>query len=298
MRSVLLVIFLCFLPLALGVGLVLLQRRWQARQGRRLPITAKLLNGPGEQLRKMIENEDDEIVSGLLVLVLVVPYFLAVWALQHVEPAQLRFGLREGFFLLTASIMVVWGIRKVLVHGKRRRQMNEGLIAELFTAQELNRLMGQGCQVFHDVPGEGFNLDHVVIGPSAVYLVETKSFRKPPRGAGADHFKVGYDGSQLRFPDFFTSEPIEQASRQAAWLSQYLQRSLGRSVPVVATVALPGWWIEFGKARNAPEVRVFNPSGKGAAFMAETRGAALESSFRALICQALSLRYPEAKASP
>ncbi|MEO6967619.1 MAG: hypothetical protein ABI132_04075, partial [Rhodanobacteraceae bacterium] len=30
------------------------------------------------------------------------------------------------------------------------------------TAQELNRLVGDGCQVLHDVPGEKFNLDHVL----------------------------------------------------------------------------------------------------------------------------------------
>ncbi|UWX04647.1 NERD domain-containing protein [Pseudoxanthomonas sp. NC8] len=90
----------------------------------------------------------------------------------------------------------------------------------------LNRLIGPRCIVAHDVPCEGFNIDHVVIAPRCVYAVETKSFRKPRGSDDNSHFKVSFDGAALRFPDFVDTNAIEQARRQAQWLARYLRESL------------------------------------------------------------------------
>jgi hypothetical protein len=163
------------------------------------------------------------------------------------------------------------------------------------TAQELNRLIGSGCQVLHDVPGDGFNLDHVVIGPRAIYMVETKSFRKPPKSDDEKHYKVQYDGRGLQFPDFATVEPIEQARRQARWLSKELRTAIGQELPVVPTVALPGWWIDLVKGSQGSDVRVFTPMGRGANFMSDASpGPLLDPKVRSLIAHALVMRYPDA----
>lgn len=45
-------------------------------------------------------------------------------------------------------------------------------------AEEINQLMRQGFTTFHDVPAEpGFNIDHVIVGPTGVFAVETKGGR-------------------------------------------------------------------------------------------------------------------------
>jgi hypothetical protein len=151
-----------------------------------------------------------------------------------------------------------------------------------------------GCVVLHDIPCDGFNLDHVVIGPRAIYAVETKSVRKPRKTEANDHFKVTYDGEALRFPGFISHAPLVQTKRQAQWLSAYLQRVTNLTVPVIATISLPGWWIDPLKSqKNSDAVRVFNPSGRGAHFMADERGArTLDAGTSALITQALVMRYP------
>src|SRR5690606_4100356 len=113
----------------------------------------------------------------------------------------------------------------IIRHGNSRRRGLAGLKAELYTAQELNRLVGDGCVVLHDVPGDGFNLDHVVIGPSTVYVVETKSVRKPRDTGTDDHYKVRQDGDFLRFPHATTSSPVLQARHYAQWLARYLRDS-------------------------------------------------------------------------
>lgn len=56
-------------------------------------------------------------------------------------------------------------------------------------------------------------------------------------------------------------------------------------------LALPGWWIDSGQT-SAPEVRVFNPAGRGAQFMADRAGSVLDSRTTGLVAQALVMRYP------
>jgi hypothetical protein len=49
--------------------------------------------------------------------------------------------------------------------GTARREddnLRAGYDAELAVGQELDKLMREGAWVFHDVPGENFNIDHVV----------------------------------------------------------------------------------------------------------------------------------------
>jgi len=289
--SVLIVVASIVLPTLAALGFFWLYRRWQDRDGRRSPIEGKAIYGPGEQLRKRIESHTDGMMGGLVALFFLGPYFLAAWALPKVNWHQVRFGFGDWLLVAAFLAMNFWAIRRVIHHGSLRRRGLAGLKAELFTAQELNRLIASGCTVLHDVPGDGFNLDHVVIGPRAVYVVETKSVRKPKRRGTGDEFKVAYDGEALRFPDAFSRKPIAQALAQRDWLANYLKRAANLSPQVVATVALPGWWIDSTpSAGNA--VRVFNPAGRGAHFMATLQGPPMiDASTSALITQALLLRY-------
>lgn len=297
MLSNLIVLASAFLPLFVTLAIVLALRRWRNRDGRRSPINAKLLHGPGEQLRQKIGDLDDSLGSGIAALMFVGPLFVAGWALGQIDLSKARIG-QLGWMLLVAGLaFLVYQIREIVNIGVRRRRLLEGLIAEQFTAQELNRLIGQGCIIFHDVPADGFNIDHVVIGPSAVYAVETKSRKKPKKDSESGHYNVAFDGTALRFPDHVSTSPVEQARRRAAWLAREIHKVTARAAPVIPVVSLPGWWIDYGKGSGGSDVKVFNPAGKGAKFMAEPGSPALDPSTRSLIAQCLSMRYPDTPAS-
>lgn len=152
--------------------------------------------------------------------------------------------------------------------------------------------MTLGCTVLHDLPAEQFNIDHVVIGPRAVYAIETKSVRKPRANDSKDHFKVTYDGQLLRFPNFNDSKRLQQTKRQADWLAGYLKQATGRIVPVIPALALPGWWIDSVGQGGMREIAVFNPAGRGANFMADRTRMMLDAGVAALVMQALVMRYP------
>lgn len=290
--SALVVLLSVVIPTFLAVVASWLWRRWQDRTGRRSPLENRAVYGAGEQLRVRVDEHTDSMMGGLVALFWLGPYFLAVWSLPKVMWSSVSFTAGDALLIVAFVVMVGFAIRHVVKHGVLRRRAKEGLKAELFAAQELNRLLASGCAVLHDIPADGFNVDHVVIGPRAVYAIETKSVRKPSQAEGATH-KVRYDGTALHFPHFVSAKPIQQARRQAEWLRTYLQTTLKMPVPVVAAVALPGWWIDSEKSASNDSVRVFNPAGKGGAFMANTGDSpTIDPAQAGLIAQALVLRYP------
>ena len=54
-----------------------------------------------------------------------------------------------------------------------------GRDGERVVAEHLQQLVGAGWRVFHDIQGDGFNIDHVVIGAGGISAVETKTRSKP-----------------------------------------------------------------------------------------------------------------------
>jgi hypothetical protein len=233
-----------FVPGLLMVGLVLGYRAWLRRDSRRSPLVERQHHTPGQQLIAGLQDHDDEIGVGLMLMMLAAPISLLAWALRFVPWSQLRMGWDMLLFAFCAVLIFGYGWRHFSRHVRLRRLVQDGLAGERMTAQQLAPLSAEGCPVFHDVPasaaGRTFNLDHVVIGPSAVFVVETKSRRKPPI-KGKESAQVAFDGAALRFPDHVTREPIEQARALARWLTDYLRGAAGEPVTVVPVVALPGW---------------------------------------------------------
>ncbi|MGY0798892.1 nuclease-related domain-containing protein [Lysobacter sp. A286] len=266
---------------------------WRRREARRSPLHGrKLANLPGQQLIARVNDHGDNLLLAGLVMYLSFPMMLFAWAISRVKWETVRFGIAELIFVISALGVFAYGMRSFARHWDARTKARDGLVAEQMTGQLLNRLIGPNCIVAHDLPCDGFNIDHIVIAPRAVYAVETKSFRKPRGSADDSHYKVTYDGQSLRFPDWKDDAPIIQARRQAQWLARYLRESLGREVPVIPTVALPGWWIERTDPARHFDVRVFTPMGRGAEFMLGGQEA-LDATSRTLVAQAIALRYPE-----
>jgi hypothetical protein len=130
----------------------------------------------------------------------------------------------------------------------RMRQLRQGIAGEKAVGQYLERLRQDGCEVFHDVTAEGFNIDHVVVGPAGIFSVETKTWSKPERGDA----RVVYDGTRLTRnglePD---RDPIVQAKAQSRWLSTIVRESTGRDFEVFPVVLFPGWFVEQDRKSRA-----------------------------------------------
>ena len=190
--------------------------------------------------------------------------------------------------ICTALVALVVGFKLLVRHASAARRQRQGLAAELAKAQCLNQVMAEGGLVFHNSPGDDFKIDHIVIGKSAVFAVETKSRLKPAKG-GKDSTRVSYDGSKLVIPSHIETKPLEQARRQAEWLSRFFDSGLGESIRVIPYLAFPGWFVENKVPR--PDVLVGNP--RNPSFMVRDGfGPALGEAIKRRIAHVLSERYP------
>lgn len=265
---------------------------YRARQRRRSPLHGKPIGHvPGQQLLDRIDKLDEEAGFGVDVMILALPMLFLIWSTLRIDWTKVGFGPNEWIFLLGWVAFFGYGFWQYQRNARRRERARDGLLAERVTGMQLNRLVAQGCLVLHDLPSDVGNIDHVVVAPQGVFAVETKSFRKPK---GGENHRVRYDGKTLHFPDFTNTASIEQAQRGAQWVARYLRDTLGQDTPVIAALALPGWFIERTEASKASPVRVFTPIGRGAEFMASPPER-LDAARRGLIAQALALKYPEVK---
>lgn len=155
------------------------------------------------------------------------------------------------FFGISLPLTLLFIGYKIIKLFKKREKLRLGYDAELAIGQELNLLMRQGFYVFHDVNIKNtlseFNIDHVLVGKSGVFAVETKGRSKPINSDGDYEFKVSFDGDKLMFPQWEETEPIEQARRQSKTLEKWLTSAIGEPVAVKAVIALPGWFITTTK---------------------------------------------------
>ena len=116
--------------------------------------------------------------------------------------------------------------------------------------------MFQGKHVYHDFPADKFNIDHIVVGRSGIFAVETKARSKSTTNNRREDATVEYNGKMLMFPNGDDFKIIEQAERQSSWLSQWISSATGDQVAARAIVALPGWFV---KRTSADGISVVNP---------------------------------------
>ena len=254
---------IALLPLFAGMGImatvacvwIYYRKRRAESLGLRYPLSQPLLRPAGYGLSQQMDDAFADLFGALIaggfasVSVLALHAMQTAWA--HVPESPVR-------AVITAlGILFVLGssIRTFIQRANKLRDLRLGWAGELATAEFLNDLLPLGYKVFHDLPADKFNIDHVAIGPQGVFAIETKMRVKRAVPNGQDH-KVLFNGKSLRFPTFETDEPLVQASSQARWLSDWLSKASGEPVQAIPVVSLPGWFVE---TTGRGEVIVFTP---------------------------------------
>ncbi len=242
---------------------------WRRKSQRktRLPFgeDLKLLRVPGEtQLALVRKLEDESLIWMFGAALLPVFVFLGLVTITAKLPATLQLGGVAVTLLATAATFYAaakWFAGKTTEIGNRYL----GYFGERVVGEALEPLKAQGWRVFHDVPcsanGNAFNIDHVAVGPTGVYVIETKTRRKGGARPGFDDHKVYFDGHALVWPWGEDNHGLEQTEQNAEWLSATLFPNIGEFVPVIPILTLPGWWVEMKPARDPRRCRVTNPKG-------------------------------------
>lgn len=267
--------FLGISPIFIILGLLFWQIRRLNADQRREAITTQLHNLPGNSL----QNRRDELIErqmSRMFASVIVGLSAAMFVISRRVTVDLSSWNWQDtgavLFIVAGGVYYGYQIIQELPQGRRLRQ---AIRAEQATAQEFSASLAGDNRIIHDVQTGTFNIDHVVITPAGVFAVETKSRLKPPAGNGSP--RVKYNGKSLDFGEWVETKPVEQAERQARWLSDYLRKETGESVPVTAVLALPGWFVERVAPIRSGMVQVVNPKNSRWLFLPERSAVLLDS---------------------
>ena len=201
-----------------------------------------------------LSEEREKRVYDKLPLIVFVPFtFWSVFLITKLQQSNVV--LRQPLFWLWMAIVAtvaaaIWFWRLIPI----ARRLNRGERGELHVADVLEELRSEGYKPVHDIVGNGFNIDHVIVGPGGIFAIETK-YRS---GKGEITFRNGESLLLSGFPE--EKDCLKQARGSAKAVSQLIPKTAhgtNGSHPIVVFV---GDW----KIRNDwrdTDARVFTPDG-------------------------------------
>lgn len=227
----------------------LIYRRRQASQA---PLQQMRRRPAGESLRAKLEEIDQQIYEWLAYLAICPPILGLAAGLIKVP------GIALPVTLFSAS--VVWtGICgwKLWRLNRDRAACELGFDGRRHVGEELNRLIAEGFEVYHDVPLDSCNIDHALVGPPGVFAIETKVRPRPGHAVAQMEDRVEFDGFRVNWPMGSESYGLERAVANAHALGQWLSSTLGERIEATPILTLPGWAINRTAANQ--DVLVLTP---------------------------------------
>lgn len=222
------------------------------KRKKKSPIKDKPLRYAGQSIDEKIDkliNGDTlpYIVVSLLVMCLAAYEW---WRFYKQNPPLPK---TMTFFAIVVVLFSIYKIRKILKEVKSYKLGRDG---ERVVGQYLDELREKGYRIFHDLIGEDFNLDHVIISKKGIFVIETKTFSKPGKGRA----KIGFDGKQLSIQGLGPqSKSIIQVTSSAKWLKNILKETTGKEFPIKPVILFPGWYIESTSEGKKSDIWVLNP---------------------------------------
>lgn len=222
---------------------------------RRSPIQGGRLRLPGDSIRvQLVALAFTDLLPALMAATL-----LSIMALIEWQASIHHWSRHPALYGAAAALAIALCIWRFMRAHPRIRALQLGRDGEISVAFLLDSLRGSGAHVFHDVPLEVGNIDHVVLSTRGFYAIETKT-RSKPLGRRAeislkgDHILVG--GFQ---PD---RDPLDQVQRNARRLRGLLAEKAKKQFEIRGVVLFPGWCVQRMDAawRTADRPWVLNPN--------------------------------------
>jgi len=226
------------LPLA-----IFLFRIWLAIQKRNKTMKFPLGDVPrpaGYSLQKRLNELNDEMLYSMIMFVIC----SVGGGIVYVS------GLSLWWSIAVASPFMVYFMLKLKKLIPQFSNYNLGLVGEQAVGAVLNTLSRDMIKVFHDFPVQEqgkkpWNIDHIVVTLDGVFVLETKTRRKPvlKGNKSQNGHEVRYDGGSLHYPMSSENWGINQALRNANWMADYLSKAIGEPVSAKPVLVLPGWMV-------------------------------------------------------
>ena len=219
---------------------------------KRSPLKNKPLRYAGKSIDEQIDKLlNDNAVPYLLIIVLFIVMTIQEWLRYYLNslPSPKTITFLAGLVILFSY----YKIRKML---REVKQLKQGRDGERIVGEQLDVLREKGYKIFHDIVGENFNIDHIIISTKGIFLIETKTYSKPNDVDGQIHFdgrEITVDGLKL------TNNPIVQSTVAANWLQNLLKESTGKEFLIKPVIVFPGWFIKSTEEGKKSSCWVLNP---------------------------------------
>lgn len=216
------------------------------------PIKDKPLRYAGESLDKKIDMLINEELGAYLAVAIC---FIALAAYEWWK-YYLNVPLMPKPMTFIAVFAVLFVIFKITKLRKQVKAIRLGRDGEKIVGEYLDGLREDGHRVFHDLQGDNFNLDHVIVSTKGIFVIETKTYSKPAKGIA----NILYDGEQIYIPGRkATKDPITQVTAASKWLKNIVKESTGKEYLIKPVIVFPGWFVEINKHGGSSDVWVLNP---------------------------------------
>ena len=215
------------------------------------PLKNSPLRTPGQSLDDEIQRVlGEEVVSYLLVPILMIGFTVWNWLLWY-QIIHIPNPILMTIVVIGISIYCFIKLFKIK---KRIRALRLGRDGEKAVGQTLDALKKKGYRVFHDLVGDEFNLDHVIVNEHGVFSIETKTYSKPEKG----ECKIIYSKEGISVDGYKPEKKILiQVEAQKKWLEKQIAKLTGIKLTVKSVVVFPGWYIENRNKGN--DVWVLEP---------------------------------------
>jgi Nuclease-related domain len=192
----------------------------------------KVLRSAGQSFRAEIERLSEE---GLIPFLL---FSFAFWIVSAIAWMQKFAGANPDprFWTFLSLIVTAYGGLQVFRLHPIFRNFPLRERSEQRVAAVLDRLRWAGFIAFHDLANSGLNVDHVVVGPSGIYAIETKA----RRGSGTiDHAS---DHELIFGGRIIDGRPLRQTQNAARAVHRLLTEHLDQAYLIKPVLVFCGAW--------------------------------------------------------
>ncbi len=181
-----------------------------------------------ERIQKTGANKHAVPLKFLIVVLLV---GVALFFIGYQYSKNTALGLFLSLSWISIMAIIICG-RKIFSINFESDKLLRGLTGELIVAYELERLP-EGWFIINDIVINGSQIDHIAVGPSGIYCIETKNWNN----AACDENGTWYRFHLGNWVPIDTS-PAKQNLNHVFSLKKFLKERMGLNINVASVVVL------------------------------------------------------------
>ena len=195
----------------------------------------------GESLQERIRDNEFKVMEQVMLPAFYAAFAVLAW-LIYITSFQMN--LPAAILIsIIAVVLIIRGYFKVKKTRWVLKRYRKGLEGERLVGETLNRLSNESTFVFHDIPGNRFNVDHIIVSTRGIFVIETKHFNREICSKffydGLMIYRVMKDGRKFPCPKL-----LPQIDGEARFIEQEIEHRTDMKLPVIKVAILIGSYID------------------------------------------------------